>query len=141
MCQTDRVNDSFYDFFNQRFRCIDDHEHGTLYFANVAIGAHSLLTQVDPEFQCVLVVKESEIKAGITTPALLNRFEKYHLSHESMWEEALCYLTPGMRMIMNMVCNKVRKSSVHVIKPIDKKHSEEALTSRALNLNYCYCFR
>ena len=105
--QTDRINDSFYDFFNHRFRCIDDHEHGVLYYANVAIGAHSLLSQVDPKFQCVLVVKESDIKAGKTTPALLNRFEKYHLSHEIMWKEALGYLTPGMRMIMNMVCNKV----------------------------------
>jgi len=107
MCQTDRINDSFYDFFNNRFRCIDDHEHGVLYYANVAIGAHSLLSQVDPKFQCVLMVKESEIKAGITTPALLNRFEKYRLSHEIMWKEALDCLKPGMRMIMNMVCNKV----------------------------------
>ena len=39
MSQTDDIHESFYDLFNQRFRRIDDPDHGPRYYTNIAIGA------------------------------------------------------------------------------------------------------
>ena len=106
MAQTDDVHESFYDLFNQRFRRIDDAK-GPRYYANIAIGAHSKPCRVHPEFQCVVVVKQSEVK---NTPApFLNRFEKYHLSHHALLEAALGMLPPCMAVVVNTVREKVRK--------------------------------
>ena len=106
MAQTDDIHESFYDLFNQRFRRIDDTK-GPRYYANIAIGAHSKPCRVHPEFQCVVVVKQSEVK---NTPApFLNRFEKYRLSHHALLEAALGMLPPCMAVVVNTVREKVRK--------------------------------
>ena len=104
MVQTDSIHESFYDLFNQRFRQIDD-SHGSRYYANIAIGAHSKPCRIHPEFQCVVVVKQSEV---VNTPApFLNRFEKYHLTHQAFLEAALCYLPPCMAIVICTVKEKV----------------------------------
>ena len=80
MVQTDSIRESFYDLFNQRFCQIDD-SHGSRYYANISIGAHSKPCRIHPEFQCVVVVEQSEV---VNTPApFLKRFEKYHLTHQA----------------------------------------------------------
>ena len=66
MIQTDDIHESFYDLFNQRFRRIDDPKSGPRYYTNIAIGAHHKPSRVDPNFQCVVVLKKSEIES---TPA------------------------------------------------------------------------
>ena len=66
MSQTDDIHESFYDLFNQRFRRIDDPSEGPRYYTNIAIGAHLKPSRVHPNFQCVVVVKKSEID---NTPA------------------------------------------------------------------------
>ena len=110
MAQTDDIHESFYDLFNQRFRRIDD-AHGPRYYANIAIGAHSKPCRVHPEFQCVVVVKQSEVK---NTPApFLNRFEKYRLTHHALLEAALGMLSPCMAVVMNTVREKVRMEIVY----------------------------
>lgn len=82
MSQTDDIHESFYDMFNQRFRCIDDPKQGPRYYTNIAIGAHLKPIRVNSNFQCVVVVKKSELK---NTPApFLNRFEKYQISHGNL---------------------------------------------------------
>ena len=53
LSQTDDIHESFYDLFNQRFRRIDDPEHGARYYTNIAIGAHLKPSRVHPNFQCV----------------------------------------------------------------------------------------
>ena len=104
MAQTDDIHESFYDLFNQRFRRIDD-AHGPRYYANIAIGAHSKPCRVQPEFQCLVVIKQSEVK---NTPApFLNRFEKYKLSHCALLEAALSMMPPCMAIVMNTVREKV----------------------------------
>ena len=105
MSQTDDIHESFYDLFNQHFRRIDDPEHGPRYFTNIAIGAHLKPSRVDQEFQCIVVIKESEIK---NTPApFLNRFEKYFISHKNLLNLILDVLPPCLKVIVKSVATKV----------------------------------
>ena len=105
MSQTDDIHESFYDLFNQHFRRIDDPEHGPRYFTNIAIGAHLKPSRVDQEFQCIVVIKESEIK---NTPApFLNRFEKYFISHKNLLNLVLDVLPPCLKVIVKSVATKV----------------------------------
>ena len=105
MSQTDDIHESFYDLFNQNFRRIDDPEHGPRYFTNIAIGAHLKPSRVDREFQCIVVIKESEIE---NTPApFLNRFEKYFISHKNLLNLVLDVLPPCLKVIVKSVTTKV----------------------------------
>ena len=105
MSQTDDIHESFYDLFNQNFRRIDDPKDGPRYFTNIAIGAHLKPSRVDQNFQCIVVIKESEVK---NTPApFLNRFEKYFLSHNNLLNLVLNALPPCLKVITNVVYEKV----------------------------------
>ena len=105
MSQTDNIYESFYDLFNQNFRKIDDPNSGPRYFTNIAIGAHLKPSKVDQNFQCIVVVKESQV---INTPApFLNRFEKYLLSHNSFLNLVCDTLSPCLKIITNIVYEKV----------------------------------
>ena len=105
MCQTDRIHESFYDLFNQRFRTIPYVEGETQYFVNIALGAFTKLSRVDPRFQCIILLKRSELDQ---TPApFLNRFEKYAITHESLLEIAMNYLPPCLRIVVNTVYTEV----------------------------------
>ena len=105
MSQTDEIHESFYDLFNQRFRSIEDPKHGTRFYANIAIGAHSKPCRVDPKFQCVVVVRESDIDK---TPApFLNRFEKYRLTHQELLLTVRKSLSPCLCILLDMVYVKV----------------------------------
>ena len=105
MSQTDDIHESFYDLFNQRFRRIDDQHGGRRYYTNIAIGAHLRPCRVDPNFQCVVVVKKSEV---VHTPApFLNRFEKYCITHETLLETALTRLPPCLKRVVLAAQEKV----------------------------------
>ena len=105
MSQTDDIHESFYDLFNQHFRCINDPKEGPRYYTNIAIGAYSRPSRVHPNFQCVLVVKKSEVK---NAPApFLNRFEKYFISHNAFLETALEHMPPSMGSIVRAAMEKV----------------------------------
>ena len=105
MSQTDEIHESFYDLFNQRFRSIEDPKHGVRFYANIAIGAHSKPCRVDPKFQCVVVVKESDIDK---TPApFLNRFEKYRLTHRELLLTVQQSLPPCLHIFFEMVSTTV----------------------------------
>ena len=105
MSQTDDIHESFYDLFNQRFRRIDDPQQGSRYYTNIAIGAHLKPCRVDPTFQCVVVVKKSEVR---DTPApFLNRFEKYCISHSTLLETALTPLPPCLKGVILVAKHKV----------------------------------
>ena len=106
LSQTDDIHESFYDLFNLNFRKIDDPEtNSTRYFTNISIGAHLKPSKVDLNFQCIVVVKESEIK---NTPApFLNRFEKYIISHTNLLNLVFDKLPPCLRVIAKMAYGKV----------------------------------
>ena len=107
MSQTDDIHESFYDLFNQNFRRIDDTEAGPRYFANIAIGAHLKPSRVNQDFQCIVVIKESEIK---NTPApFLNRFEKYFISHKNLLNLVLNSLPPCLKVVVKAVKTKVHR--------------------------------
>ena len=106
MSQTDDIHESFYDLFNLRFKRIDDPVYGPRYYTNIAIGAHLKPSRVHPDFQCVVVLKKSEVDE---TPApFLNRFEKYLISHGSLLETALQKLPPCMAVMIKEAKEKVR---------------------------------
>ena len=105
MSQTDDIHESFYDLFNQHFRRIDDPEGGPRYFTNIAVGTRLKPFKVDQNFQCIVVVKESEIK---NTPAsFLSKFEKYYISHSNLLNVVLKELPPCLQAITNFVYKKV----------------------------------
>ena len=105
MSQTDDIHESFYDLFNQNFRRFDDPKTGPRYFTNIAIGAHIKPSKVDLKFQCIVVVKKSEIK---NTPApFLNRFEKYFISHTNLLDLVFDELPPCLKVITKVVYKKV----------------------------------
>lgn len=105
MAQTDDIHESFYDLFNQHFRKISDPIKGTRYYTNIAIGAHSKPCRVHPSFQCVVVVKKSEVLH--MPPPFLNRFEKFCLSHHSILDAALQQFPPYMSTILKVIRDKV----------------------------------
>ena len=105
LIQAEDILESFYDLFNHRFLCIDDPQTGPRFYANIAIGAHHQPSIVDPNFQCVVVIKKSEIK--FTPAPFLNRFEKYVISYHSLLDSVLHKLPPGIRSIVNAAQEKV----------------------------------
>ena len=105
LSQTDDILESFYDLFNHRFLRIDDPQSGPRFYANIAIGAHHQPSRVDPNFQCVVVVKKSEIK--FTPAPFLNRFEKYVISYHSLLDSVLHKLPPGIRSLIDGAQEKV----------------------------------
>jgi len=110
MSQTDEIHESFYDLFNQRFRSIEDPKHGTRFYANIAIGAHSKPCRVDPKFQCIVVMRESDIDK---TPApFLNRFEKYRLTHQELLQTVLQSFPPCLHILLKMVSVMVSSVSL-----------------------------
>ena len=90
MCQTEEIHECFYDLFNQRYSVINDPKSNKCYYyTNIAIGAHSKPCKVNPEFRCIVVVKESDIEHQRTPQPFLNRFEKYRLSHDVIYTKVL----------------------------------------------------
>ena len=105
LCQTDNIHECFYDLFNQRFRCIQYYGQPPLFYANIAIGAYSKLSRVHPKFQCIVILKKSEV---MSTPApFLNRFEKYQLSHKTLLDIAFSHLPPRMEIVIRTAYWKV----------------------------------
>ena len=127
LSQADEIHENFYDMFNQRFMCVtrlkqrsqgeDDEVKLTsgdnerelrverLFYTNVAMGARIKPSRVDPAFQCIVVIKQSEVA---NTPApFLNRFEKYTLSHQIMLEDLLQGYPSRLRNLLGNAMGKV----------------------------------
>ena len=86
---------------------------GPRYFTNIAIGAHVKPCRVDPDFQCIIVVKKNEIK-NIPAP-FLNRFEKYCISHHTLLYDVLNQIPMGIRIIIQAAIEKVSTNlCVHI---------------------------
>ena len=113
MCQTDKIHECFYDLFNQRFRSIgiskskdqSKNQQSVLYFANIAIGAHSKPCQVDPKFQCFIILDKDELK--YCPSPFLNRFEKYYLCHKSLFYVTKEKAPPCLRVLLQDVYDQV----------------------------------
>lgn len=108
LLQADEIQESFYDLFNQHFTSIDTPQGDKIFYAHVAIGASVKPCRVDPNFQCIVIVKESDVSDPTLTPApFLNRFEKYSLSHEVLVESVLASLSSTFRKLLKNAMEKV----------------------------------
>ncbi|XP_065828093.1 uncharacterized protein [Oscarella lobularis] len=106
LSQTDDINESFYDLFNQHFRRIDDPKHGRRYYANIAIGSHSKPCRVDPQFQCIVHMRQSELQ---NAPApFLNRFEKFLVSQEDLLESSMQALPRQLKKVVDLARSKAK---------------------------------
>ena len=104
MNQTYEIHECFYNLFNLRFRTIKDFS-GCHYYTNVSIGRQTKPLLVHPDFQCVVVLKQSMLK---DTPApFLNRFEKYFLSHKILYHSQLQKFSNGIQQVITSAKEKV----------------------------------
>ncbi len=103
--QTEGIHESFYDLFNLRFRWINDPGGATQFYTNVASGAHIKPCRVHHNFQCLVLLKEFEIPD--TPSPLLNRFEKFRITHNSILAAALDLLPPGFKAVLDACIVKV----------------------------------
>ena len=90
LSQTESINESFYDLFNQHFRKYEDKTNEGItvtYHANIAVGSHSRRCKVSPGFQCVVHLALPELQ--LAPAPFLNRFEKYRLTHADLLESHL----------------------------------------------------
>ena len=113
MSQTDEIHESFYDLFNQRFRRIDDTKTGPRFYANIAIGAHHKPCRIHPSFQCLVVVKHSEVDK-IPHP-FLNRFEKYALTHKILLDAVLNTQPAYLKAVLQRAKEKVRNTKILMV--------------------------
>lgn len=102
--QTEDIHECFYDLFNLRFRVIED-ESCCHYYANVAIGGLIKPLPVHPDFQCVVVLKQSKLK-DVPAP-FLNRFEKFLLSHEIILDSIMLQYPGGVRHMVHIIFEQV----------------------------------
>jgi hypothetical protein len=108
MTQTGSIHGSFYDVFNQYFKIIEDPEKGaTKFYANIAIGSNLKQCQVHRDFQCVVVIKRSELP--MTPGAFLNRFEKYSLSHNDFLDARLSEIPQNLKAVLIATKSKVEE--------------------------------
>ena len=104
LSQTDSVNESFYDLFNQHFRRVRNRDGNEDLFANIAVGGISRRSLVSSEFRCVLHTKAEDLPQ---MPApFLNRFEKYRLSLKSVLSSKLDE-SPFLKRILVQVRKQV----------------------------------
>ena len=102
MSQIDNLHESFYDLFNQQFRRIDNPKTGPQFYANVA---HHKPCRIHPAFQCIVVVKQSQIDD--IPHAFLNRFEKYSLTHRTLLDAVLSKKPAYLKSVIQRAYEKV----------------------------------
>ena len=105
LSQANEINESFYDLFNLRYRCIDDPEQGRLYYTNVAVGPYIKPCRVDRKFQCIVLLQEIDVQ--MMPAPFLNRFEKYRITYSNVLSSAMRELPYGWRSLMQAVNTKV----------------------------------
>lgn len=108
MFQTDDIHESFYELLNQRFRILDDPKKGIKLFTNVTIGAHTKPCRVDSAFQCIVVVKKSELKN--IPQAFLSRFEKFFFSFNCLYFSVVKSKPPNLQIIFTAIMEKVSEN-------------------------------
>jgi hypothetical protein len=77
LSQTESINESFYDLFNQNFRRLEK-DGKVSHFANIAAGGISRPCLVHKDFRCFVHIRSSQL-SQVPAP-FLNRFEKFRLS-------------------------------------------------------------
>ena len=122
LSHTEKVNESFYDLFNQHFQAIESRDASnqktTTFHANIAVGSHSTLCHVAKGFECIVHVRNApgcnELR---NAPApFLHRFEKYRLSHRDLLNDLLAQ-SGRLAMLITKVLHKLQ-SLIECIDPL-----------------------
>eukprot|EP00937_MAST-01D_sp_MAST-1D-sp2_P002648 g2648.t1 len=100
LSQTESLNESFYDLFNQHFKRI-----GGKYFCNIAVGAHSTPCPVHPQFQCIVHMPRSEMHAA--PMPFLNRFEKFIVSQSDLLSKSM---QDNLDRCLRVVTNELKRT-------------------------------
>ena len=97
------IYECLYDLFNKQQ--IGNTNYCPCYYANVAVDTRSKPCHVHSNFQCMVVIRLSEVEG---TPApCLNRFEKYYISHKTLLATAMNNLSPCLRGLLTIAQTKV----------------------------------
>jgi hypothetical protein len=132
LSQTDSINESFYDLFNQHFRQVTKRGGESLLFANIAIGGVSRRSRVSPSFHCIVHVRLSDLH---TLPApFLNRFEKYRLDVRSVLDHKVSSSRFLARIISRSVENVKHFTSIMETKNLCGYSKDSTIESFYLNL-------
>ena len=113
LSQTEAVNESFYDLFNQNFRAVAGSDGEVSLFANIAVGGISRRSLVARGFQCIMQCSESGLEA-LPAP-FLNRFEKFRLDVGDVLEAGLRPLG-----VFGSVLMKARQQTEYLLTPLLK---------------------
>jgi hypothetical protein len=115
LSQTEPINESFYDLFNQRYIEVKNREGKINYFTNIAVGGVSRRCMVHPSFQCVVHVRAANMK-DIPAP-FLNRFEKYRLDISDV-------LSHGWSRYgaLGLAIEQARQSVFQILSNVDGQH-------------------
>lgn len=105
MCQTEEIHECFYELFNQHYRVVVDPEKGRQLYINISVGAHTKPCKVDPKFQCIVVIKKSDVDE--TPSPFLNRFEKFLISYDIVYKMVCDGLPVNLSKMINAVYQKV----------------------------------
>ncbi|XP_065188617.1 uncharacterized protein LOC135819352 [Sycon ciliatum] len=92
LVETRRVHGSLYELLNQTFRVIHN-DGGRHIYADIAVGATTYLCRVNPHFQCVVILKHTEMEVS-STP-FLSRFSKFVLRPMDAMKYALNKVDPS----------------------------------------------
>jgi hypothetical protein len=111
LSQTDTINESFYDLFNQNFRKVTCKDGTQALFANISVGGVSKRSKVSSSFHCIVHVRLLELP--FLPAPFLNRFEKYRLRVKDM----LNYKIDKNNVLQRVVNRSIRnvRSFVQVI--------------------------
>ena len=78
LSQTESINESFYDLFNQHFQSVTGRDGSVDLYTNIAVEGISRRSLVRSEFECVVHVNESDLP--LMPAPFLNRFETFRLT-------------------------------------------------------------
>ena len=109
---TERINESFFDLFNQHFQVIPS-EKGNKYYANIALADRSRPCRVEPTFQCLMHMSAREMR--LAPVPFKNRFEKYRVTLDDMLQLAYEQLaSQKLAAVVQLAVEKVQSFVEHV---------------------------
>jgi hypothetical protein len=143
LLNTERIDENFYDLFNQFYTSIttyDGNRSQERYLASISIGgSFTRRIAVHPKFQC-LVIRSSATLQNLPSP-FLNRFEKYRLNLSSFFLNFLNKLPMELRKQLTLVLKKCEEFIGDISYPsrglklygVGKRNSRKFIESIILN--------
>ncbi len=131
MVNTSRIHGSLYDVFNQNFSIMATGDTRKI-FSKVAIGPKTIDVVVHEDFQCIVHIKQSELK---DTPApFLSRFQKYSLSVNDFYRIRAQKLSHNDQIILRNIEEKAQSFIQHFGRQYFYGLNESTLYSCLLSL-------